>query len=419
MFRIDRFHRVAFMAVLVVANSGAHALGLREAERELDERNRDIALAQAAVRAAEGDAATAGHRPAPELSFGSSKISTIHGIGAGSYFDKRIDSTLGLSYLVERGGKRRFRAEQAHEFARAAAFDLGDARRQQLLALRTAYYTLKRTEQALALAQANRGSAERALAAADRRVTAGDLAPVERARLGVDALKVADDARIAGLEHVEAQQNLAILLGREQDYAALDASDDWPAVADAPDAGAPLDRRADLLAAAARVDAADAGRRGAQALRHRDITLGFGAEREPRDQSGTTWNFSVSVPLSGAHYHDGEIARAEADYDSAVLSREKARAAALTEREHARVALASARERMQRYDTELAPAAQHALDGVEFAYARGAASLTDLLDARRAWRETQADLIAARSDYAIALAAWRAAMQADTGEAAS
>lgn len=408
----NRF-RAILAAALATAGASAHALSLQEAERALAERNRDIAMAAAAVRGAKGDAVTATRRPEPELSFGSSKISTIHGIGTGSYFDKRVDTTLGLSYLFERGGKRRWRSEQAGGLARAAGFDFADTRRQQMLALRSAYYVLKRSEETLELAQANRAAAERALDAADRRVKAGDLADVERARLAVDALKVADDARTAEREHVEAQQDLALLLGREQDYAGLSAGDDWPRIADMPEATSALERRSDVLAAAARVDAAEARRHSAQALRSRDITVGFGAERDPRDQSGTTWNFSVSVPLSGPHYHDGQIARAEADYDSATLARDKVRAEAQTEREHARVVLASARERLQRYDKELAPAAQRALDGVEFAHARGAASLTDLLDARRAWREAQGDLIAARSDYAIARAAWQAATQAD------
>lgn len=409
--------RHVLAAVACLAASGAvHALGLREAERELAERNRDIAIAQAAVRGAEGDVRIASRRPEPELTLGSSKISTIHGIGSGGVFDKRVDSTLELSYRVERGDKRRWRREQAMELARAAAFDLGDARRQQRLALRTAYYGLKRSEQTFELARANRATAERELGLADRRVQAGDLAPVERARLAVDALKVADEARGAELGHVEAQQELALLLGREQDYAALEASDDWPDVVEAAAPATSPDGRPDVLAANARVDAADAARRSAQALRHRDITIGFGAERDPRDQSGTTWNVSISVPLSGPRYHDGEIARAEADYDSAALEREKVRAEARAGTERARIALASSGERLRRYETDLAPAAQRALDGVEFAHARGAASLTDLLDARRAWREAQADLIAARSEYAIALAGWKAATQVDEYE---
>lgn len=405
----------AFALVCLVA-CPAHALGLREAERELDARNRDIALAETVVRGAEADARTAALRPAPDLTFSSSKISPIHGIGAGGYFDKRVDTTLGLGYLVERGGKRRWRGEQARSLARAAAFDLGDTRRQQHYALHEAYYGLKRAQETLQLARANRESAERELDALDRRVAAGDAAPVERARLAVDALKVVDDERSAALEHVEAQQALALLLGRENDYATLEASDEWPTPTDESLTAPTIERRADALAAAARVAAAEAARHAARGQRKRDVTIEVGAERDPRDQSGTSWGFSVSVPLFGPHYHDGAIQRAEADYDDAVITRDKVLAEAATDRERARLLLETTRARLRHYDRERVPAAQRALDGVEFAYRRGAAGLTDLLDARRAWRETRADLIAARSDHAIALAAWQAATQAVTDE---
>jgi cobalt-zinc-cadmium efflux system outer membrane protein len=45
---------------------------------------------------------------------------------------------------------------------------------------------------------------------------------------------------------------------------------------------------------------------------------------------------------------------------------------------------------------------------MEFAYARGAVSLTDLLDARRQLRALQLDVIQARVEFAKAWATWRA-----------
>ena len=66
-----------------------------------------------------------------------------------------------------------------------------------------------------------------------------------------------------------------------------------------------------------------------------------------------------------------------------------------------------------RFNT-FAPASRQALDAIEFAYARGAAPLTDVLDARRVWRATQSDLAQARADHAKALASWRAASEWET-----
>jgi len=52
---------------------------------------------------------------------------------------------------------------------------------------------------------------------------------------------------------------------------------------------------------------------------------------------------------------------------------------------------------------------------LELAYRRGAATLTDLLDARRSWREFEADLIDARLAHASALARWNAAITVSEG----
>jgi cobalt-zinc-cadmium efflux system outer membrane protein len=79
------------------------------------------------------------------------------------------------------------------------------------------------------------------------------------------------------------------------------------------------------------------------------------------------------------------------------------------------VALDGARRRLQNFERDVVPAARRALDAIEFAYARGAAPLTDVLDARRTWRATQADLAQARADHAKALALWRAATELEAG----
>ena len=76
----------------------------------------------------------------------------------------------------------------------------------------------------------------------------------------------------------------------------------------------------------------------------------------------------------------------------------------------------SAAQRRTEYEGLHADAARKAVQGIELAYRRGAASLTDLLDARRSWRDFEAALIDARADHAIALARWEAATSVVEGE---
>jgi len=155
-------------------------------------------------------------------------------------------------------------------------------------------------------------------------------------------------------------------------------------------------------------------RRGAarlQLARLDHAWVGAQIERNPVSTAGLTFGVNVSIPLFARYGFDGEIARAEADYTSAVLTRQKVENQAAADVARARVALESARQRLASFETAIVPAAKQALDAIEFAYARGAAGLTDALDARRTWRATQVDVAAARADHAKALVAWRAATE--------
>jgi cobalt-zinc-cadmium efflux system outer membrane protein len=51
-------------------------------------------------------------------------------------------------------------------------------------------------------------------------------------------------------------------------------------------------------------------------------------------------------------------------------------------------------------------------NSAEFAYSKGASGVLDLLDSRRALRQTRLDAVEAQGDYAKALAAYRTALQA-------
>ena len=70
----------------------------------------------------------------------------------------------------------------------------------------------------------------------------------------------------------------------------------------------------------------------------------------------------------------------------------------------------AAAERTRRFQQELLTAARKSADAVEFGFKNGAIGVMDVLDARRTYRATQLDAVAAQADYAKSLAAWRAAV---------
>lgn len=405
----------AVLATLLCAPT-ASALSLQEAQRAMEAHNPDLRAAALELRGVQGDVQTAALRPATELSIGTSKISPKHGIGSGRWQYKRVDSTVGLGWTWERGGKRALRIRQADALLEVAGLDMLDTRRRQQVALHEAYFGLKGAQERAQIAEANRQSSAEQMAAADKQVATGAMAPVDRARLAVDDLAVADAAREASLDLRDARHALGLLLGRDDSHD-LSADDPWPDPAGRVDTRAfDPQQRADLRAARSRLAAADAGVALARSERHRDIQLGVEAEREPTDISGVTWGVSLTIPLGGPSRARGAIQRAEADRDSAALELQVLQREARAELDQLQASAQSAAQRRSDYEGLQSDAARRAVQGIELAYRRGAASLTDLLDARRSWREFEAALIEARADHAIALARWEAATSVAEGE---
>jgi cobalt-zinc-cadmium efflux system outer membrane protein len=408
--------RAAVVAALLLAPlDAAHALTLSQAEHLLESRNAEIRLGGTAVASAEGGLATAGQRPNPTLNAQTVNIDPDRGVGPGPLRNKTVDTTLGLQWLVERGDKREKRVDAARSLLDAARLDLFEARRAQRLALHLAYFDLKQAESRVQVLRDTEKLARGQLEAIERRVAAGDAAPVERARLAVEAVRAANDSRAADADLTAARETLSAVLGHSIPAEALSADDDWPEIGALPPLSA-VDRalrRPDVLANAAREAAANNARAVAESQAVRDVTVGAQVERFPPDMR-RSYGLTLSVPLFVSHAYEGDIVRARAEAEAARISRERAEAQARSEALKSRSQLASSQERLDRLVKTGMPAAEAAARGVEFAYARGAASLTDLLDARRQLRATQFELVQARADLARAWATWRAGTEWET-----
>jgi len=413
---------LAMLAVCLAAAAQDNVIGLtlRDAEQQLATGNRDVRLARRALEGAQANTVSAGARPNPNLSLGVSQINPQVGVGGGPYRDKTVDSSVRLDQLIERGDKRELRIAQARRSEAAASQDYADVLRQQLLALRSAYYDLAFAQDKSAISRDNIALFERTIEAAELRYKAGDIAAADVSRLRVDALRAQNDARAAEADRRRAQLALAYLIGAEAKGAVLRAIDPWPA----PDSvelprvtDEMIDRRPDVRAARSRVDAAAGARDLARSLRTRDVTVGLSYDHYPVNPgfaqgsgagTGNTYGLFVSVPLFARYTYEGEIQRAESDYGAALDSLEKTRAQARSELNRTTSDLQAASERLARYDGSLLAEARKASDSAEYAYKNGAIGVMDLLDARRTLRAIQIDAAAARNDYAKALSAWRA-----------
>jgi len=385
------------------------------------ERNYDLAIAKSTVASARANVLSAGAPPNPVLGLSTSSINLGGHNGSGPLWRKSVDSIVSVTQLIERGGKRELRRENAEHQVRAADADLRDVQRQLKLMVAAAYADLHAAQDRLAATRDAAQLLDAMLSATQARRKAGDIAGADVERVRVDALRARNEVASADAELQRARRALALLLNERERADVLEAADSWPALDEAtlPSAQSVqtiVDRRADVLAAAARVDAATAGTKLAESLRTRDVSVGVQYEHYPQprsndNSSGNTLGVSLQVPLFTRYYYEGEIGASLAALDTAKENLARTRAAAEADVSTALAALKGAAERVRRNRDELLVAAEKAAAAAEYAYKNGAVGVIDMLDARRTLRATRLDALAALADFSKALASWRAATE--------
>lgn len=404
------------------APSTALSLTLQQALQIAVTDNRDIRLSRLALDTAGAMRTAAAAAPNPTLTIQTVNINPKLGIGSGKLRDKTVDSTWRIDQLIERGGKREYRSENARYLELAARHDATDTERQTRITVSAAYFDLLAAQQKLRLLQETRKLFGQTQAAADQRKKAGDIAGADAARIRVDALRSENDMRQAQADLLHAQSHLINLLSLRISPAALTATDNWPATT----LPATLElentlqqaigSRPDVQSAQAKLDAALAAKKLALAARTRDVSVGVQFEHYPTSAtntqgSGNSYGVSVQIPLFARYEYQGEIRAAEIAVDSAREMLEKTREAAAQELRGLWESASSAQDILQRLTSQVQPAARQSADAAEFAFKNGALGVMDVLDARRVFRATEIDTINAQSDFAKAQTAWQISTQ--------
>ena len=401
-------------ALLVAVNAmatpaAAQRLSIADAVAMAQRDNHDLRLARLGIDSAAAAIETAGAAPNPTLTLGVSGINPNAGIGSGGLRSKSVDSSARVDQVFERGGKRLLRLDNAAALKVAAELDAAWASLQLDIAVAQASYDLLAAQERLVLLTQSTRLADAAMAAARQRKQAGDLAGADVARLQVDALRFHNDADLAGAEAARARLALAQLLGHGDRPDAFALEDDWPVVAavTAPDVEAIVAGRADVRAAQARARAAAAASKLALAARTRDFTVGVQYDHYPvtatsTQGGGNSFGVAIQIPLFVRNQFDGEIRSAALAADAADQTLARIRGAALNEVLRLLTDQRSAGERLQRYETQILPAAKRSADAAEFAFDRGAIAIMDVLDVRRTYRQTQLEAIAVRAEHAKA-----------------
>lgn len=396
------------------AGAPPQALSLQQVLQAAQD-NLDVALSRRNLAGAQADIVSADRAPLPVLTAGVSQIDLKNGNGSGRVLqDRTYDKSLGLDWTWERGNKRELRTLTAQRSADAARAELDATILQQRVSALAAFYELLAAQERLETSsQLDSNAAELARIAA-RRLQAGDLSAQETARTEIEAQRASAERRQAELE----RQRTALALWQITALASppqLRARADWPAQAPgiaSVDLDALVEERADVRAARARVEAAQAALDASAALKKSDITWGVSYNHYP-GTSTALMELRMQMPLQWGYAYQGEIGRASAQLGQAQDALERTRRQARQEFERLQHEVLSTAERTAVFDGEILPRARRVAEGAELAYRKGALSLTDLLDARRTLRVTALDAVAARKEHAQTLGAW----QLRTGQA--
>lgn len=402
----------SFASPDAAAAAEAAPLTLQQALASAERRHPLFASRRAALRAADARIAQAGLAPAMTLGLEVENVlgsGTLSGVGA-------AETTLSFSQLIERGGLRDRRVDNAQaEYASQQIAD--EAARLDLRAevARRFVHVLSDQAQLLITREASELAAGTA-AEVERRVQAARSPLAERSRAEITLERARLEEEHAEHELLSSRRHLAAATGAvDADFGeAVGALDTLPPVADFDSLLQRMRAAPDFLHYASLARVRDSELRLAQARTRGGITLGSGIRRqEQTDDVGLV--FSASMPLFSAARERGRIAEAEAqreqvsaDEQAAYLQAQAQLYECYQELHHARVEFESQRDRV-------VPAAVRALEQTRYAYDRGRYSLMELRDAQMEWAAQRRRMIEAAARYHDTLIE----IQRLTGQAAS
>jgi cobalt-zinc-cadmium efflux system outer membrane protein len=346
----------------------------------------------------------------PNLTIGVGNINPKLGIGAGSYFDKTIDTSVRYEQLIERGNKRNLRIKSAQGVVSASKLDVLDKERQQSLTLLSTMVDLAVITERINILSQMVALYSETLHANSIRIEKGDLSRIDADRQKIDANRAQVELDQAQFDAKAAQLTLATQLAwvAKADSIIVD-----PAILDVTPIETnefDLAKRSDVRAAKLRVEATSHQLELARAQLKSDITAGVQYDHWPTSANnatgtGDTISFTLGFPLSVNNRYEGEIALANSNYDAAKEALSHVEDNAKSEWQRINADVSNAQINIQLLQKELLPNAENVAQTVELGYSKGALGLLDLLEARRMLRQTRLDTLTARANLARSILA--------------
>jgi cobalt-zinc-cadmium efflux system outer membrane protein len=355
---------------------------------------------------------TASLRPNPTLAWDalflpafSSQNFTLNNLSNTQQFDA------GVSYLIERGGKRHRRIDAAGDTTGVTRYQVDDSERNLIFNVGQQFIDAQLAESVLEFAVTDLKSFEETVKISEDRYRAGDISEGDLLKIQLQLLQFQTDVAGAEVAKVQALANLRQLLGFDAvaaDYEVEGELAYQPAAVNLDDLRLrALKLRPDLLAALQGIRAARSQIALAKANGKVDLTAGL-SYSHVSEESSLSASFSIPLPIFDRN--QGEIARTRFALTQSQENAEAASDLVLTDVRNNFEGLLTNQKIVQLYLKGYLKKAQDSRDISEYAYRRGAASLLDFLDAERSYRSTQLSYRQALATYLISIEQLKAAV---------
>lgn len=393
---------------------GLEEITLDQAVSEAVANNAGLIAAKYNLAIADARLLTASLRPNPVLSVGSDHLDVL-GTGYNAVNNAGpAEYSLRTDFVLERGGKRARRTDEARSAKEVAELQFLDAVRSLTMDVQEAGVEVQTEKANLTLAEENLTAFREIVKVNELRLRSGDLAEVELLRTQLAELQFENSVRQTQLRLDAARTHLSVLLGRDRRANLVDIRDEFRHDA-APVTLDGLIQEANRLRPDLRALEQEQARSLAEVrLQIAQGKVDYTVGTEYRRQQGLagTGNslgvfFSTSLPVFNRN--QGEIARAMQEQKQTEARVRQARIAVESEVELAFLHFTNARALLDRVGGTMLSKARDVRQIMEFSYRRGEATLVEFLDAQRAYNDTIQTYNEARGEFAKSLYALDAA----------
>ena len=347
---------------------------------------------------------TAGLRPNPQLAWDVLFIPLNTSDYTLQNFLNTQQFDMGVSYLFERGGKRKYRLEAAKDATSVTSYQVSDTERGLIFNVAQQFINAQLASSTLDFAQKDLEGFQQTVDISQQRYRAGDMSEADLLKIKLQLLQFQTDVSTARVAKVQAMASLRQLLGYDAVPANYEIAEEMayqPLSLNLDDLrNEALKIRPDLLGSQAAIKAAQSQVALAKANGKIDLTASL-SYSHVADQNSLSTAFSIPLPIFDRN--QGEIARTRYAYTQAQEQADAASDLVLTDVRNSFEAVQTNQQILQLYLSGYLKQAQDSRDISEYAYKHGGASLLDYLDAERSYRAIQLAYRQSLANYLLAI----------------